>query len=155
MPAPAMLPWTRPRHRVVDLWLAAREAPAKPLGAQGLARQNLHVRALTHEGWPSGRFDLLSLQFPPSRIRHRLAERVEKLQEAAAQGKRVLPDGTPARARAARLASAMSDLRHVAELRLVRQDTELRCFPDAAPIYEKAWGRSYFRQGSPGGAARR
>ncbi len=136
-PAPAVFPHTRPRHRTVEFWLArAADRTVKP---KQVEEQNDRVRELRHEGWPSGRFDLLKLSFTREKIRERLQERATKLREAAEEGKRVMPDGTPARALAAAMWKKMQKAKPVDELRLVWKATALRCFPHAGPVYEKAW----------------
>ena len=140
-PAPAVFPHTRPRHRTAEFWLAGRADDA--VDARHLRDQNSRVRLLKHEGWPSGRFDLLSLRFTRDKIRQRLHERAGKLREAVEEGKRVMPDGTPARALAAALAKKMRQAKPADELRLVLKPTALRCFPHGGPVYEKAWDEAF------------
>jgi len=142
-PAPPVFPLTRPRHRVADFWLSRRKSAARPLTTASVEAHNRRVLGLETDGWPSGRFDLLSLAFPADRIRHRLQERALKLKEAVEQGKRVLPDGTPARDLAAALERGLGQSREVNELRVVSRSTPLRCFPTSDPVYEKAWDEAF------------
>ena len=142
-PAPPGLPQTRPRHRVVEFWIAKRQKASRPLGTKTVEAHNLRIRKLKTDGWPSGRFDLLTLRIPNNRIQHRLRRRAQKMQEAVREGKRVLPDGSSASALAASLIEGLGKLRAADELRLVLRATPLRCFPSDDPVYEKAWDEAF------------
>ena len=143
-PALPVLPGALPRHSMVEFWLTHTPAPAaRTITAEQVAQHNQRVRALRTDGWPTGRWDLLELRIPFARVRQRLAERVRKFAEVVDQGKRVLPNGTPARVLASSLARQLPKLHATDELRLVRRGAQLRCFATDQAVYEKAWDEAF------------
>jgi cell wall-associated NlpC family hydrolase len=135
-----VFPHTRQVHRLPGFWISRLQDPdALVMDQEQIQAHNRKVLGLSHEGLPAGRWDLLNLRLSPQRAISRLRLRLDKLQQAAEQGKRVLADGRRPTALVARLRDEVQYLQPAREIRLAHRSEPMRCYPSQEGIYEKAW----------------
>jgi hypothetical protein len=135
-----VFPFTREVHRLPGFWISRIAEPdTVVMTAQQIKAHNDRVMGLSHEGWPGGRWDLLNLELSPQRVLARLRLKLDKLQQAGEQGKRVLADGRRPTALVRKLRGEIPQLKPAQEIRLAHRSEPIRCYPSQEGIYEKAW----------------
>ncbi len=156
-PAPPALPGHRPEHNLAEFWLSRMEQPEKAvLAPAAIAAHNERMFGLEKEGYPVGRFDLLRFQRTAPQVRHALAKRLTALEKMVKNGKWVAADGSRADNVLTEVRKHFQDVKPVREFRAAHRGADIRCFPTAKPLYEKAWDESFdmvqcsrLRQGEP------
>ena len=140
-PAPPQLPFARTVHALPAYWLdklPAGQAEAEVLSRRQIEAHNRTIQGLRKEGWLRGRWDLLTLDLKPARIKRRLARSLEALREAIKTDRRVLADGSPPLALIDRLEREHKAMTSASELRVAHQSSALRCYPTEVGVFEKA-----------------
>jgi len=140
--APPQLPFARTVHSLPEFWIS--RLPAELRGVEVLNRQQIEahnrtIEQLRKEGWPRGRFDLLSLELKAPELPQRLEKSLQHLREAVREGKRVLADGKAPLELLAALERAVRELQPASELRVAHRSAPLRCYPTDVGVYEKAY----------------
>lgn len=138
--APPQIPGQRPEHLLASYWLRRADHPNSVLlTAEQITRQNARTAELEHNGWPVGRVDLVDLTIDRERVAELLKLNIDHLEQKIEAGKRFDRRGRkPSRVFVETLERAMREAEPADELRVVRRETPLRCYPTDVGLYGKA-----------------
>jgi len=143
-PAPPVLPLARPEHSLSEFWLSRMEQPDRVvLTPEAIDGHNRRILSMEKDGYPVGRFDLLRFRRTKPQIQAALTRRMAALKEVVEGGKWVMPDGSRADSVLEQVRRRMQDAKPTRQYRVVHRSADLRCFPTASPLYEKAWDESF------------
>jgi len=135
-----VLPGHHPLHDLPGFWLQEVDAPeAVILDEKQIAAHNRQVRALHSGSFPSGRWDLRQLKLQMTRIQAKWEADLRALEQAVTEGKRVLAGGKKPDALLRQLQREVAAAKPADELRVVRREAPLRCYPTPEGFYENAW----------------
>jgi hypothetical protein len=140
-PAPPQLPFAKTAHVLPAYWLdklSPEKRNTEVLSRSQIEAHNRTIQGLRKEGWLRGRWDLLTLDLKPARIKRRLDRSLEALRKAVKADKRVLADGSPPLALIDRLEREHKAMTSTSELRVAHQSSALRCYPTEVGVFEKA-----------------
>ena len=145
-PALPVLPFQRPEHDLAAFWLSRVEEPAAGavlLDREQIAAHNRRILSMEKDGYPVGRFDLLTFRRTAPQVQAAMERRLGAFKEVIQSGKWVSPDGTRADAVLQEVAARMTSLKLTRELRVAQRSVDLRCFPTARPLYEEPWDEAF------------
>ena len=143
-PALPALPFQRPEHAMAAFWISRMEDPgATVLDREQITAHNNRILSMEKEGYPVGRFDLLTFRRTAPQVRQALSKRVAALREVVRSGKWVAPDGTRADKVLAEVERQVAETKITRELRVAHREADLRCFPSSAPLYEEPWDEAF------------
>ena len=143
-PALPALPFQRPEHAMAAFWISRMEDPgATVLDAEQIQAHNQRILSMENDGYPVGRFDLLTFRRTAPQIQAALTRRAATLTSVVQSGKWVSPDGTRADEVLAAVKARMAAVKITHELRVAHRGTDLRCFPTSEPLYEEPWDEAF------------
>ena len=141
LPAPHLLPGSRPEHRQPGFWISRLDHPdAIILDEAEIRALNEQARGLGAENAGLGsRYDPLSGPVPPENVLKQMRAGLDRHRERAAEGHRVkLDGGTLTRELFAELNRIQSSFEPASDLHLTRELTDIRCHPTSEGFYEYA-----------------
>ncbi len=143
-PSPPVLPHQRPEHSLAAFWLSRMEdPPARLLDRDQIGAHNQRILSMEKDGYPVGRFDLLTFRRTVPQLQAAMERRLGALKKVIEGGKWVSPDGTRADGVLKEVKGRMTSLKLKRELRVAHRGADLRCFPTAKPLYEEPWDEAF------------
>lgn len=136
---PPVIPGHNLLHDLPGFWLQQEPAPdAVILDQAGIAAHNQQLRQMRHHAMPSGRWDLRRLELDMQQVRRAWQLKLQLLRRSVGSGARVTADGKRPTALLDRLQQEMGHAAAVDEMRVVRGELPLRCYPAEEGLYEQA-----------------
>lgn len=140
LPAPHLLPGSRPEHRQAGYWISRLESPDEVvLGVAEIAELNRRARALTKDGILGVRADLLAGPVDPAPVVEEMSKGLARHRERAGEGARVSLEGArPPGSFFDGILRIQREAEAVDEIRMAQTLTPLRCHPSEEGLYEHA-----------------
>lgn len=141
LPAPHILPGSRPEHRDPGYWVSRFDEPDELLiTAEQIDEANTRALRLSSNAAGMGaRYSVLTGQVDPAAVVEQMGSGIERHREGAANGRRVTLDGEPpSPSFFADLEGIQNSFEVSTSYRIVTALTELRCHPTTHGLYEHA-----------------